>query len=96
MIGSSLESGPALIVRPHNAQIVLPSSFFVALAFADNALLFRCGIGKGSNLKKALDSGNFRGGGGDFAKALLARRLRNKQISTESLTGKRFGARGGT
>jgi len=45
MTGSWLEPDPALIVPPHNAQIVLPSPFFMAVPFAGGALLFRwCGI----------------------------------------------------
>jgi len=40
MTGSSLEADPALIVRPHSAQTVLPSPFFAAPAFAGRALPF--------------------------------------------------------
>jgi len=40
MTGSSLEADPALIVRPHSAQTVLPFSFFSAPPFAGRAPLF--------------------------------------------------------
>jgi hypothetical protein len=52
MTGSWLEPDPALIVLPHNAQIVLPSPFFAAIPFAGRALLFRWrGIETGSDLE---------------------------------------------
>jgi len=71
MTGSSPE--PPFIVRPQSAHTVWPPAFFAALLLAGRGLSLRgSGIGKESNLKKTLDSRNFRGGGGHSAKALFA------------------------
>jgi hypothetical protein len=48
------------MVRPHNAQIVLASSFFAVLPFAGRAALFRWrGIETGSDAAGVLDSSIF-------------------------------------
>jgi hypothetical protein len=41
MTGSWLAGLPELMIRPHNAQTVLPFSFFAALPFAGRSPLFR-------------------------------------------------------
>jgi hypothetical protein len=57
MTGSWLAEFPALMVRPHNAQTVLPFSTFAALPFADRFLPFGWrGIGRESDVAIGVDS----------------------------------------
>jgi hypothetical protein len=57
MTGSWLAEFPALMVRPHNAQTVLPFSTFAALPFADRFLPFGWrGIGRESDVALGVDS----------------------------------------
>jgi hypothetical protein len=61
MTGSWLVELPELMIRPHNAQTVLPFSFFAALPFAGRSPLFRWrAIERGSNLAGGPDSWIFQ------------------------------------
>jgi len=57
MTGSWLVGLPELMIRPHNAQTVLPFPFLAALPFAGRSPLFRWrAIDTGSNLAGGVDS----------------------------------------